>query len=313
MQRIVTRTFDRNIKTSVVKGQGSLWVNAEPSYLEQAILNLAINARDAMPEGGRLTFDASVITLRADEPERPVQCAPGRYVCISVQDTGIGIAPDALSRIFEPFYSTKAPGKGTGLGLAMVYGFVKNHDGFVGVGSAVGQGAQFTINLPLIPAPIRNAEIASVGRIQRGTGTILVVDDEPLVRAFAQQGLAGLGYKVWAAASGPEALEIYTQQKGKIDCVLLDLIMPEIGGLETFRRLRTIHPEVRVVFASGYSNGEILREAPEAREAGFIGKPYTLQGLSLALRRAGVGGSALTEPEPEGNSRAGLAPLSGRG
>jgi two-component system cell cycle sensor histidine kinase/response regulator CckA len=308
VQRMVTRTFDRNIKVSVVKRQDALWVKAEPSYLEQAILNLAINARDAMPEGGSLTFDASVIAFQAHEQELPVQCAPGRYVQITVQDTGLGIPPDALPRIFEPFYSTKAPGKGTGLGLAMVYGFVKNHDGFVRVESEVGKGTRFTINLPMIPAPTRQAGIGLAGRIQRGTGTILVVDDEPLVRAFAEQGLKGLGYKVWAAESGQQALEIYAHHNGEIDCVLLDLIMPEIGGLETFRRLRILHPQVRVVFASGYSTGEILREAPDAQEAGFIGKPYTLEGLSIALRKAGVGGSAAAAPESHGDNGAGLAP-----
>jgi PAS domain S-box-containing protein len=288
VRRMVARTFDRSIKVSVLKGTDSLWVNAEPSYLEQAILNLCINARDAMPEGGNLTLEASAVTLDAEHPELPAQCAPGRYANISVQDTGAGIAPEAESRLFEPFFTTKEPGRGTGLGLAMVYGFVKNHDGFVRVESELGHGARFTIHLPLIPAPAPHARARALGRIQPGTGTVLVVDDEPLVRAFAEEGLKGLGYKVWAAEDGQQALEIYERHGQEINCVLLDLIMPEMGGLETYRRLRKLHPQVRVIFASGYSTGEILRDAPDAREADFIGKPYTLEGLSLAVRKAGV-------------------------
>jgi len=291
VRRMVARTFDRSIKVSLLNGTASLWVNAEPSYLEQAILNLCVNARDAMPEGGNLTLEASAVTLDAEQPELPAQCARGRYANISVQDTGVGIAPEVAPRLFEPFFSTKEPGRGTGLGLAMVYGFVKNHDGFVRVESELGHGARFTIYLPLIPAPAPHAGAGALGRIQPGTGTVLVVDDEPMVRAFVEEGLKGLGYKVWAAENGQQALEIYGRHGQEINCVLLDLIMPEMSGLETYRRLRKLHPQVRVVFASGYSTGEILRDAPDAREAEFIGKPFTLEGLSMVLRKAGVGES----------------------
>jgi CheY-like chemotaxis protein len=173
----------------------------------------------------------------------------------------------------------------------MVYGFVKNHDGFVRVESELGRGTRFTLYLPLIAAPASPTEARATGRIPLGTGNVLVVDDEPLVRAFVEEGLKGLGYKVWAAESGPKALEIFERHSREIDCVLLDLIMPEMGGLETFRRLRKIHPPVKVIFASGYSTGEILRGAPDAQEAEFLGKPYTLEGLSLMLRKIGIGGS----------------------
>jgi PAS domain S-box-containing protein len=291
VRSMVARTFDRSIQVAVLKGSEPMWVNAEPSYLEQALLNLSINARDAMPEGGALTLQASALDLGAQQPEVPAHCPPGRYACISVQDTGIGIAPEALPRIFEPFYSTKEPGRGTGLGLAMVYGFVKNHDGFVRVESELGHGARFTLHLPLIAAPPSRTEAGTPGRILLGTGTVLAVDDEPLVRAFAEEGLKGLGYKVWVAESGPKALEIFERHSREIDCVLLDLIMPEMSGLETYRRMRKIHPQVRVIFASGYSTGEILRGAPDAQEAKFLGKPYTLEGLSTMLRKIGAGGS----------------------
>jgi two-component system cell cycle sensor histidine kinase/response regulator CckA len=288
VRRMVERTFDRNINVDVHKVSEPLWVNAEPSYLEQALLNLSINARDAMPHGGTLTIDVRTTTLQAQQLELPLACAPGEYVRVSVQDTGSGISPEDLPRIFEPFFTTKAPGYGTGLGLAMVYGFVKNHDGCVKVESELGSGARFTIALPLIPAPSPRTG-GGLGHIEPGRGTVLVVDDEPLVRAFASEGLKGLGYQVLVAENGKQALQIFAENHGKIDCVLLDLIMPELSGLETYRQLRLQDPRVCVVFASGYSTGGILRDAPDAKQAAFIGKPYTLEGLSVTLHNAGVG------------------------
>jgi PAS domain S-box-containing protein len=289
VRRMVARTFDRNITVVVHKASEPLWVNAEPSLLEQALLNMCINARDAMPQGGTVTLMANGVTFEAPLPELPATCAPGRYASVSVQDTGGGIAPEALPRVFEPFFTTKEPGRGTGLGLAMVYGFVKNHDGFVTVESEPGRGARFTISLPLIPAPAPQTGPEGLGQIQLGRGTVLVVDDEPLVRAFAAEGLKGLGYQVRVAENGEQALQIYEQHRREIDCVLLDLIMPGLSGLETFRRMRALDPVARVVFASGYSTGEILRDAPDARSAAFIGKPFTLEALSIALRKAGMG------------------------
>jgi PAS domain S-box-containing protein len=289
IRRMVERTFDRNITVAVRHPRNPLWVSAEPSYLDQALLNMCINARDAMPEGGTLDLEAEALALEAGRPELPTACPPGWYVRISVQDTGAGIAPEALPRVFEPFFTTKEPGRGTGLGLAMVYGFVKNHDGFVKVESEPGQGARFTLFLPRIAAPSAQAGLGERGVLQTGQGPVLVVDDEPLVRAFATEGLKGLGYRVLVAENGKQALEIYDQHRQEITCILLDLIMPELNGLETYRRIRAKDPLARVVFASGYSTGEILRDAPDARSAAFIGKPYTLEGLSIALRKAGAG------------------------
>jgi PAS domain S-box-containing protein len=291
VRRMVARTFDRNITIVVRKASEPLWVNAEPSYLEQALLNMCINARDAMPQGGTLTLEAGAMPPEAQLPTLPTPCAPPPYARISVQDTGAGIAPETLPRVFEPFFTTKEPGRGTGLGLAMVYGFVTSHDGFVKVESEPGQGARFTISLPLVPAPAPQTGAGGLGQIQRGKGTVLVVDDEPMVRAFATEGLKGLGYQVWVAENGKQALQIFEQHPKEIDYVLLDMIMPELSGLETFRRLRALDPRVGIVFASGYSTGEILRDAPDARAAVFLGKPYSLEALSIALRKAGMGPS----------------------
>lgn len=291
---MVARTFDRNIKVLIHKADTPLWVNAEPCYLEQALLNLCINARDAMPQGGTLTLEAKTETLATLRPDPPACLAPEHYVSISVQDTGVGITPENLPRIFDPFFTTKAPDCGTGLGLAMVDGFVKSHNGHVNVESKLGHGARFTVMLPQIAAPAMSPGSGETRQVQPGSGTVLVVDDEPMVRGFAAEALKALGYQVWAAGNGREALQIYEQRRAEINCVLMDLVMPEMSGLETYRRMRALDPRVRVVFASGYSTGEILRDAPDARSAAFIGKPYTLEGLSLALRKAG------TDEPPEG-------------
>jgi len=293
VSRVATRTFDRSIRVRLERGSDSLWVKSEPSQLEQALLNLCINARDAMPAGGMLALECSAITLDASRPELPAGTPPGRYVCIAVQDTGIGIEPEVLSKIFEPFFTTKEPGRGTGLGLTMVDTFVKNHDGFVSVESQPGKGTRFTLHLPLLPSPSPDTDTPAARRVPSGSGTVLIVDDEPMVRAFVEKGLEALGYKVWVAESGPQALEIYRQHGHAISCVLLDLIMPEMGGIETFRRLRELDGKVRVVFASGYSTGGALRDAPESREAEFIGKPYTLERLSAVLRHAATPGTGV--------------------
>ncbi len=290
VRRMVERTFDRNINVETICESEPLWVNAEPSYLEQALLNLCINARDAMPHGGTLSFEIDSGHLEVPEQDSHQTCPPTDFVNIVVQDSGAGIPSQDLPRIFEPFFTTKEPGHGTGLGLAMVYGFVQNHDGFVKVESEPGSGARFTITLPTIPAPTSHTDGAQP-QIERGHGTVLVVDDEPLVRAFASEGLKGLGYQVLVAENGVEALQIYEKNREKIDGVLLDLIMPELSGVETYRRLHLQDPQVRVVFASGYRTGGALRDAPDAQAAPFIEKPYTLRGLSAALREAGIGQS----------------------
>jgi len=290
VRRMVERTFDRNIHVETICEDEPLWVDAEPSYLEQALLNLCLNARDAMPHGGTLRFEASPTNLDAHVQDLHQTCVPGNFVSIVVQDSGAGISQQDMPRIFEPFFTTKDPGHGTGLGLAMVYGFVKNHDGFVKVESEPGNGARFTIALPTIPTPTSHADDVQ-RQIERAEGTVLVVDDEPMVRAFASEGLKGLGYQVLVAENGIEALQVYEKNHGKIDGVLLDLIMPELSGVETYRQLHLQDPQLRVVFASGYRTSGALQDAPDAQGVPFIEKPYSLRGLSNALREAGIGKS----------------------
>jgi CheY-like chemotaxis protein len=189
-----------------------------------------------------------------------------------------------LSRIFDPFFTTKDPGKGSGLGLSMVHGMASSTGGFVQVASEVGLGSTFSLHLPLKAPPVEQRSLTRSCSLEAGSGTVLVVDDEPMVLAFSKEGLKRLGYEVLTAADGQQACEVFQSRSGQIDIVLLDLVMPGITGLETCRRLREIKPGLKVILSSGYTSAEVVREARLAGAVGFIGKPYSLEELSGALR-----------------------------
>ena len=283
--KIITSTFDRRIQVQTRSQSGPLWVDANPAQFEQAVLNLCINGRDAMPEGGVLTLENSRVVHGENDPSLPSRCLPGNYACITVQDTGIGMPPQVLSRIFDPFFTTKEPGKGFGLGLSTVYGMASSAGGFVQVASEVGLGSTFSIHLPLKVPPVEQRSLIRSSSLEAGSGTVLVVDDEPMVLAFVQEGLKRLGYSVLTAADGRQACEVFASHSGQIKIVLLDLVMPGITGLETCRRLREINPDLRVILSSGYTSAEVVRDARLAGAIGFIGKPYSLEELSAALRQ----------------------------
>jgi PAS domain S-box-containing protein len=283
--KIITSTFDRRIQVQTRTESGPLWVDANPGQLEQAILNLCINARDAMPEGGVLALESSRVTLGEDDSSRPSRCLPGNYARITVRDTGVGIAPQMLGRIFDPFFTTKEPGRGSGLGLSMVHGMASGASGYVQVESEVGLGSAFSIYLPLKPPPLERRVATRSSVLETGSGTVLVVDDEPMVLAFVEEGLKRLGYNVLTAVDGQQACEVYSSHPQQIDMVLLDMVMPGISGLAACRRLRELNPNVKVILSSGYSSGEVVHEARLAGAIGFIGKPYSLEELSGALHR----------------------------
>jgi len=283
--KIITSTFDRRIQVQTRSQAGPLWVDANPAQFEQAVLNLCINGRDAMPDGGVLTLESSRVVYGENDPSRPSRCLPGSYACITVRDTGVGMPPQVLSRIFDPFFTTKEPGKGSGLGLSMVYGMASSAGGFVQVASEVGLGSAFSIHLPLKTPPVEHRSLTRSSSLEPGSGTVLVVDDEPMVLAFAEEGLKRLGYQVLTAADGWQACEVFGSHSGQIQIVLLDLVMPGITGLETCRRLREMNPNLKVILTSGYTSTEIVRDARLAGALGFIGKPYSLEELSAALRR----------------------------
>jgi PAS domain S-box-containing protein len=261
-------------------------VHADVGMIEQVIVNLAVNARDAMPQGGQLRVATRLVEVDAAQASRQPDARPGQHVCLSVADTGCGIPPEVLPSIFEPFFTTKGPGKGTGLGLATVLSIVKQHQGWIEVESRAGQGTTFRIHLPLAgPAPAPAAEALTLGQDLGGTETILLVEDDEGVRALATTVLRRQGYTVLAAPSGPRALALWAAAAAPIHLVLTDMVMPDgISGRELADKLRAEKPDLRVIYTTGY------RAEPEGpgfltrAGAHFLAKPYNARTLCQAVR-----------------------------
>ena len=257
-------------------------INADPAQIEQVLMNLAINAKDAMPNGGRLMVETENVTLDEKYTASHLGAKPGKYVLLTVSDTGQGIDEETLKHIFEPFFTTKEVGKGTGLGLATVYGIVKDHDGYITCYSGKpGLGTTFKVYLPVIDAmaPERNATIRGKKDLPRGTETVLVVDDEKHMRNLGCEMLTRQGFSTISAVNGEQALEIYKEKKDRIDLIILDLNMPGMGGHRCLQELIKMDPQVKVIIASGYSAQATAGDTIQAGAAGFIGKPYRFADL----------------------------------
>jgi two-component system, cell cycle sensor histidine kinase and response regulator CckA len=263
-------------------------VEVDQGQIEQVLLNLYVNAWQAMPAGGDLFIETKNVGLDKTLV-KPYSFEPGNYLRITISDTGIGMDSQTKERIFEPFFTTKEMGRGTGLGLASVYGIIKNHQGIIEVDSEKGQGATFTIYLPATGKKVIK-ETSPTSEIMTGTETILLVDDEETIISVCRDLFESLGYRVLSATTGKEALEIYTQNQSNISLVLLDMIMPGMGGKETFTALKEINPQVKVILSSGYSLDGPAREIMEQGCKGFIQKPFSLQDLSLKVRTILDGG-----------------------
>jgi PAS domain S-box-containing protein len=263
--------------------QDGLWVvDADRGQIEQVFLNMYVNAWQAMPGGGELTLSTQNMIL--DETfVKPHKAKPGRYVKISITDTGIGMDEATRQRVFEPFFTTKGRGRGTGLGLASAYGIIRNHGGFITLYSERGHGTTFNLYLP-VSASGAVADASLERQVIKGTETILIVDDEDIVLDVGVEVLKTLGYQVLAARGGPEAIEIYRQKAGEIDMVILDMIMPEMGGGRVFDAMKGINPSVKVLLASGYSlNGQASHILSRGC-GGFIQKPFSIIDLSRKIR-----------------------------
>jgi two-component system cell cycle sensor histidine kinase/response regulator CckA len=259
-----------------------IWtVEVDRGQIEQALLNLYVNAWQAMPQGGDLHLKTENVILGADfVNNKPYKVEAGNYIKISVTDTGIGIDKETQERIFEPFFTTKEMGRGTGLGLASVYGVIKSHGGYINVYSETDQGTTFTIYLPALRKKIQKEIAKTVPTIAMGTGTILLIDDEEMIIKVGEELLQELGYDVLAARSGQEAIELYEKNAHKIDLVIMDMIMPGMGGGETFDRLKRINRDIKVLLSSGYSiNGQASKILERGCD-GFIQKPFNLSQLS---------------------------------
>jgi two-component system, cell cycle sensor histidine kinase and response regulator CckA len=277
--------FGRTKKELTVHGkyEKDLWtVEVDRSQIEQILLNLYVNAWHAMPAGGELYLETGNVVL--DESYAALHTAlPGNYVKVSVTDTGTGMDEETKKRIFDPFFTTKEMGRGTGLGLAMVYGIMKGHKGFVDVHSEPGHGATFTLYLPASEKKALE-EARATPEVVRGSETILLVDDEPFVLAVSREILESLGYTVHAKGSGQEGIAFLREMKSNIDLVILDMIMPGLSGSATFDRIRELDPSIKVLLSSGYSLDDQAQQIMDRGCCGFIQKPFNIAGLSRKIR-----------------------------
>ncbi|MGZ8379306.1 MAG: PAS domain-containing protein [Gemmatirosa sp.] len=285
---LLRRLIGEDIRVLTLPGASLAPVVADPGQLEQVLMNLAVNARDAMPNGGTLRIEtANVEATAAEALHRGAVVEPGAYVRLTVRDTGVGMGEGTVARIFEPFFTTKASGQGTGLGLSTVYGIVKQSGGHVWVTSAPGEGTRFDIDLPAAAAPATSvvAETASRGA-DRGTETVLLVEDDAAVRASVRRILTQAGYTVLTAANGRDALREVEASVRPIHLVLTDIVMPEMSGREFVEQLTVHHPDLRVLCMSGYTDDEIVRRGLVVPNAALLEKPFTPERLLDEVRAA---------------------------
>jgi len=285
VERLLRRTIPRMIDIELYLQEDLKVINADPAQMEQAMMNIGVNARDAMPEGGRLVFETQDMFLDEEYCKTHLGAVPGEYVVLSISDTGCGMDRETLEHIFEPFYTTKETGKGTGLGLAMVYGIVKSHGGYIMCYSEPGEGTTFKIYFPVMQSEVGEPEKErKEEEIQGGKETILLVDDEKDILDIGKEMLEGFGYRVITAQSGEDAVEIVREMERCPDLVILDLNMPGMGGNRCLEILLEMNPGIKVIIASGYAANGKAKERVDSGAAGFIGKPYRLADMLRKIR-----------------------------
>ena len=286
---ITRQTFPKPIRIIHKDQKKDLWrINADATQIHQVLLNLCVNARDAMPNGGTLTVGVENSELDEHYSAMIPNAKPGRYVLYSIQDTGTGIPPEICGKIFDPFFTTKETGKGTGLGLSTVRGIVKGHDGFISVYSEPGRGTTFKVYLPASTGNEQPVEQPAIGGLSlRGNGeTILIVEDEPEIRRVTEAVLTSSGYRVITAGDGTAALSIYARRGAEIDLVLTDVMMPYFDGTALTRTLRQMNPEVKIVASTGNGQEARVVELRSLHPQAILMKPYTKEQLLKTLQRA---------------------------
>ncbi|MGD0207707.1 MAG: ATP-binding protein [Verrucomicrobiota bacterium] len=287
MSRMLERLLGETITLEFQPAVENSFVQGDCGMIEQVVMNLSLNARDAMPRGGRLTIGIETVDIDAVFIETHPQAHAGRFVRFRVTDTGTGMDSATLGRIFEPFFTTKDVGKGTGLGLATVYGIVKQHEGWVEVNSEPGKGSTFDVFLPAgdkVPA-LAEEEAASAVPVAGGSETILIVEDEPVLRSMARDILEECGYRILEASSGKEALDVWNQRANEIDLLLTDMVMPDgVSGADLVEKLQASQPRLKVVFTSGYTANEVNQKMLSRTHASFLAKPYTHAELAKTVR-----------------------------
>ena len=285
LEKMLRRLIGENVELRTALGAGLGSVRADPGQVEQIIMNLAINARDAMPQGGKLTVETKNVHLDEDYAKNHVAVTPGPYVMLAVSDTGAGMSEQTQKQIFEPFFTTKEAGKGTGLGLSTVYGIVKQSGGSIWVYSEVGRGTTFKIYLPRVDEGAEEYKRgAGTEETLQGAETILLAEDEEMVRKLARQVLEMYGYRVLEAANGGAALLICERHNEPIHLLITDVIMPEMSGRELADRLAQLRPAMKVLYMSGYTDDAIVHQGVLDEEANFIQKPFPTDALARKVR-----------------------------
>ncbi len=283
---ILERVIGEDVHVQLRQGANLHAVRVDPSGMEQVLINLAVNARDAMPQGGTLSIETSEVEVDAELCQNHLDARPGRYLLLSVKDTGVGMSEGVLSRLFEPFFTTKGPGRGTGLGLSIIYGIVQQSGGFVQVESDLGSGSTFRIYLPAVlekPAAL----VAFVEPdLPKGSETILLVEDEVLVRSLVSKFLNSQGYRVLSASRGSDAIRLAAEHSAQIDLLLSDVILPNMNGRQIYERLALTIPKLRVLFMSGYTENIIAPHGVLEGGFYFVQKPFSLKELARKVREA---------------------------
>ncbi len=287
-EELLRRTIPKMINIKFRFEEKLNYITADPTQLEQILMNLVVNARDAMPDGGKIVIETENIFLDEKFCKTVPECVPGNYVLLKVSDTGKGMDEEIIGRIFEPFFTTKEPGKGTGLGLAMVFGIVKSYRGHIVCESKPDFGTSFRIYLPVVQQEINmTLEDAEVGddATPSGSETILLVEDEETLRSLARHLLTRFGYNVLIAENGENALALFKKHRSKISLVLLDLIMPGMGGKRCMEELLKKNPKLKIIIASGYSGEDSVTQLLENGAKGFVTKPYNIKDVLKIIRK----------------------------
>jgi CheY-like chemotaxis protein len=286
MLKMLRRIIGENIRIAVEQGAPKIWIHADPGMIDQVVMNLCVNARDAMPHGGGLRLSTGLTHLEEGAPLPHPEARPGDFVCLGVQDSGCGMSEEVLQHAFEPFFTTKGVGKGTGLGLSTVHGIVSQHRGWVQVQSTPGRGTHFQVFLPLAQEPEKSELRASPTSFLGGSETLLVVEDEAVVRHAISTRLRKLGYQVVEASNGREALEHWAKQAAEIHLLFTDMVMPEgMTGIELAQALRAQNPGLRVIISSGYSAEIMNASDPSLKGCGFLAKPFSVEALAEMVRK----------------------------
>jgi CheY-like chemotaxis protein len=284
MNKMLTRILGEDVDLRLVPDASLGQIHADPSSIEQAIMNLVVNARDAMPVGGKLTIETRNVELDGDDARGHIASTSGPHVMLAVADRGVGMDDATQARIFEPFFTTKEPGKGTGLGLSTVFGIVQQCGGSICVDSELGNGTTFKVYFPRVASAVDVADVAHPLATLRGTETILLVEDNEQVRTVALGILERSGYRVIVARSAAEALLLCENERATVDLLVTDVVMPQMSGAELAKRLASLRPETKVLYMSGYTDDSVLRHGVLESGIAFLQKPFTPESLANKVR-----------------------------